>query len=412
MRRNLVLSAIDQAILSIVSFGIGLAFIRWTTKEDYGVFLLCSALILLVVGIQNALISTPMTVRGPQMASDRSERFYSGLYRGQVWVTLGLGLLAGATVAACWLLGVISTSIALIGIGTTIAAIGALKREFARSLWFLKGAAARVVKVDVLYGLIVALAAYWVFKLWVEAAVAGILVGMGVGNVPASFGGRGSLNPGSRICLPDVRTSLREAWADGRWTLPGVLITFGMNHAHTYLLVLVGGLVYVAEVGAARMLLMPVAMLNLSLYRVLRPRWATLRGEGRDGVIRHQLNLALVGILLITLLLVVVLYVLWDWIVEYMLTAEYAGIWMLVALWALFFAGQSARVAISNHLQIYGEFRFITFWVAASAVVVIATTILLVPKVGAEGVVYSMIAGEGVLLATLGYKSIQVSNTP
>src|SRR5579863_7399036 len=58
------LAVADQAVLSGTTFALNVLFARWMSTQEFGVFAVEMACILLVSGFQNALVLEPMSVFG------------------------------------------------------------------------------------------------------------------------------------------------------------------------------------------------------------------------------------------------------------------------------------------------------------------------------------------------------------
>src|SRR6476661_6516554 len=56
------ISALDQIALSIFGFALNLVLVRALSATDYGIVSLWMAMALLAIGIQNALVSAPLSV--------------------------------------------------------------------------------------------------------------------------------------------------------------------------------------------------------------------------------------------------------------------------------------------------------------------------------------------------------------
>jgi O-antigen/teichoic acid export membrane protein len=306
-------------------------------------------------------------------------------------------------IAVLWAYGQLSSIEAVIGVSVLFAVVGISRREFIRSRLFLDDRARDVLRIDSYYCLLLVVGMSIVMGFGFQPIVAFTFACIGVASWPAAGG---NIFKAREVPEPwnGALSAVGEAWRDGRWTLPGVLVTFLMNHAFTFLLAAVGGLIYTAEVSVARMLVMPISLMNVSIYRVLRPKWASMRAAGNEALIRQQRNQAIVVMLALTAVLGICTYLLWEPIVRFVVTTNYANIGWLVVLWTIVFAAQCVRTAQSSQLQVLGEFRYLTFAVAVSAALVVSATIVLVPLLKAAGVIYAMIAGEIVLIGCLAFR--------
>src|SRR5689334_23321227 len=72
MRRNYIVTFVDQGLTTGANMALQVLLIRLISADDYGRFALWQGASLLLLGIQNALITTPLSVR-LGAARDRTE---------------------------------------------------------------------------------------------------------------------------------------------------------------------------------------------------------------------------------------------------------------------------------------------------------------------------------------------------
>jgi O-antigen/teichoic acid export membrane protein len=156
-----------------------------------------------------------------------------------------------------------------------------------------------------------------------------------------------------------------------------------------------------AEAGATRLFIAPLALMNVSLMRILMPRWVTLRAEGEISRISSSGRKALWLMLGIVVAYLAVLYPFRHFLAGKFLTSEYTDITILLLLWGIHFLLQFQRSNISAQLQVFLQFRRITTANLASSVVVIIVGCILISAYGVRGSIVSLIIGELVLTLLL-----------
>ena len=91
-------SLVDQALLSITNFAIGLVFIRYASKTDYYAYSQLLGYIALTIAIQAALINTTALTLLPQKVGE-ARRKMANAYLGLQWA---LSLLICCVRAPVW----------------------------------------------------------------------------------------------------------------------------------------------------------------------------------------------------------------------------------------------------------------------------------------------------------------------
>lgn len=400
--RRIVYSILDQGVLSLLSFLVGIWLIRTTGKSQYGLYLAGNSAYLYVVGVQNALITTQMTVLAPLKRDGERDSFCGALLKGQrLLFTLPLSLVAaGAFIlaAAGW-----RTSDALLLAGTVAAiSLGILSKEFYRSYFFQIHSPQLVLAIDLLFGV-----------LWLAGMAGGrglfpehlhllALAASGLASLLAALAAARI----ARLPAPDgvtpAATALGDAWRGGRWALAGMTVTWLQDQSYIYLVGMLAGVTASAEAGAARLLLVPATLIQVGAFRVLMPRWAQLRKHGRDDLLQKMVRrtalLASASIMLYAILICTVR----ESALAALFPKAYGNIGFLVVLWGVLCALQGARSSYSAGLQVMQRFRTITLANVASAAVVLVFGLFLARSFGAAGGIMAQIAGELTLTLLLG----------
>jgi O-antigen/teichoic acid export membrane protein len=390
---------LDQALLSAANLLVGLLVVRSTAKADYGHYLLGVAAVLFVVSVQNALVTTQMTVLLPGKEPRERERFCAALAAGQFLVFLPLAMAATGTAAMAshagagpWR-GIVPA--------VSAAALGTLLREFGRALHFQRLRPSAVLATDLLYlvllgsGLAVAVArapeGLHITALWL----------MGLASLVTGGIALATARPGPFPGFTEMTAALSEAWRNGRWALGGVTVTWLQDQSYVYLLTLLAGAGAAAEAGAARLFMAPAALLGAGAARALLPRWAVWRSFGdhsRVGRTAARMNSALVACVTAWS---VAAFALAAWGGELILGGAYRQVAPLVALWGLLFALQAARSVQSWRLQAYCRFREIAAANTASAFIALLAAAAFIMRLGTAGSIIALVLGECVLLALL-----------
>ena len=94
--RNDVRALLDQSVVSISSFLTGVLVGRFSTKADFGLYILGYSLVLFLSGCQTSLISTPYSIIRPRLKEEDLKSFTGSTLVFQIFFAtiISIGLLA------------------------------------------------------------------------------------------------------------------------------------------------------------------------------------------------------------------------------------------------------------------------------------------------------------------------------
>lgn len=401
------LAVADQALQSLVNLLSNIFIIRFAAKEEYGVYGVGFASLLLVMGVANALFMLQMTVTAPDKPEGERPVYFGSMLVSMytfsvlliVMAALGL-LLFGQHITADY------RTLIWVVVG---AAPGILTLEFMRQYHYFYSLAHRVLIADLVFFLTYfgAISAFVYFGFedihLVALAMNGLLafvVGMAAiiytVKIPISHAVSGAV------------ASFREAWKNGAWAVGGVFISQMQSQGYVYLLALLKGPTAVAEMNAARLFLSPLLVMSNGFSRVIIPKMAMLKSEGKvDQAVRVALKvLALMLGLLVVYMAVIA--VAWPWISEFLAERGYENLWIPVALWGIYYIGNSLANTPRELLKVYRKFRLLTLAGASTAVVVFAGSIPAIIYFGIVGAIVVLAIGDLVLALILWVKFNQI----
>lgn len=326
----------DQAVISAVSFLTGVLLMRVTSKPDYGMYVLFLNATLLMQSVQNAVITSPiMTVapRRPVTELDRMAGLAAGIQWMAVAVLLALGALVFAAVNAIGLAPGVGLYYLLGGLAF---AAGTLAREFSRTLCYVRKQPYVALRTD-------SLIAFGVIGgLWAGTSAGAMngelalvligsvtLLGATLGRRRASAGD--GLGAHSRWRLWD------ELWECGKWALPSVLVTWVYSSAYSFIVASANGTERVAELGAARMLLMPLGLVVTAWSNAFRPRIAEMFAAGHFSEIGARARLSMMFFLGMAAVYSLCVWLAFPQLNTRFLHGKFAGVETLFPLWGLYF---------------------------------------------------------------------------
>lgn len=334
-RLNPLAAVADQAWLSLLNFAISLAFIWGASKTEYGYYILLMAPLLLIQNIQNAIVNSPLATFLPAAAEAIKPNLRNTAISLHIYLALACGVLGMAGLMVYGQVAALHVDGLLLA-GFVLAIIGTIARESQRSFAYVQGQGVRALVGDLIYGAILLVGiALAILGNQLSAGFVLLLTGI-AGLVPlltrvAGFHG-----------LQTHADPLRQFWSCARWALPSVVVTWVNLSSYPYFAEHALGLAAVADIGAARLFLMPVGLMMTAWANWYRPRisgWLALHNVSAVAHITHRSLLAGWGILAILAVLLVFAYPL----VEPLLGEQYQGLQSLVLMWLLFFAISLAR---------------------------------------------------------------------
>lgn len=401
LRRGLIISFFDQSLLSLGNFLVGIYLIGATAKEQYGMYALACAAVLFFVGMQNALVTTQMTVLAPCDGGGSRERFCAVLATGQYAILLPVLAVASAGTAGAWSAGLLGPDASVLALTVFAALPGIVLREFFRGYYFRLEEPRAVLGADCFYLALLAAgiasaAALSPEELHVGAMCATGAAALGAGLAALGFSGMKPAFPGK-----EMADALSLSWRGGKWAAAGVAVTWLQDQSYLYLLATLAGSAETAEASAARLFLAPAALLNAGFGRVLLPRWAAMRATGRKQGIGPMARRILAWMSGLIALYAVAIRGALPYAGSFPRLREYGDLPTLVTLWSLLFAVQAFRSCSSWRLQAAGRFAPITRANVVSAVVTLVSGVALIGPLGARGGIGALLMGEIVLALLL-----------
>lgn len=400
MRSNIVLSVIDQALISAFNFALNLYLIRLWSPEDFGVFAVVSAAAILAAMLQNALINTPLAVHLPVAASADQKALLRRVFTASN-AALTLLLLCGAT-GGLWLWLDVSHRHLAVAAGLFMAS--QFLREYYRALLAVDGRLRALLGVDVAYVLLavltlaaVQLGGYTVLQS--VPAVLLVLSGWGLVSVLVYLWPR-ALPP--LAALPGEARSVFASQAhEIRWSLLGVITTDIQNRGYLFVAAAVFGPATVAHLQAGRIFFGPLNLLTSAWSRVARPQLARHLGSGESDVFKKLLRQALSAFVVFNLLFLVALYVAWPYLSALVFHGKYQDLGYVTAGWGLANLAFQIRSCLGIGVQAMRRFRQLTsatiFGAIVSSLMVGLTCLLQQPT----WLITSVIVGECVAIVVI-----------
>lgn len=398
--RHTSVSVVDQALNSAANFAVGLLLIRTIPTAEYGTFVLANTALYLAIGVENSLFTAPMSVLAPKLAAAEKHTFVAALGLGQLVIWLPLLVLSCIVASILGSAGILDAGSVRLAWVTACVAGPFVVREFVRQALFIFSAPVAVLIADATYAaaMIAAVAAvtttaapglYAVAAIGLAAIVAtaaGGVVYLKMAGLPTHF----DLQP------------LKQTWHLARWGLLGMAVSWAQHQGFLYLLAAVQGSEAVGHVSAARLLLMPIALVITGVGTILRPRCAAWLASDEARKAMSRLLALTVATAIGSLVYVLALWLGRDLIVGTLMRMPLGSLDALILVWAVVLLIEVFRENLMILLQVLERFDWLFFLALAGGLSALGGGYVLLQHWGAAGAVAGVAVGEAVYLVGIG----------
>jgi len=394
------IASVDQAFLSALNFLISIVLIKTVSKPEYGYYSIFFSIILFMASTQNAVINTPLAVLLITKKGGKKKKYVGSLYFGQnlfLFLFALIGILAGMLT---WYFNLLDSSLSAIIAAISIASIGILLREFLRAYFFADEAPKTVLIIDIIYivlFIILSFVAYLFSQL--NVAVVFFLMGLSSFFVGLYFSSKSKW----KFSRSDIKTTYSENWKYGKWALFGVTVTHIQTYSYLYLLGIIVSSAAVADVSAARLLLMPLILVQEGWSKVILPYGSKLREEKRlSRLFKEQIAIT-IAFVVIVMFLVLSLIFFKPLLLRIVLSAKYANSFNYIFYWGAIFAMGFITLNASFGLQVLKNFELISKINFVTMIVTVLLSYFLIYSNGIEGGLIALLVGQIVSAILLWY---------
>jgi len=401
---NSIVASVDQAALSGLSFLISIVLIKTVPKVDYGYYSIGFSVALFLICIQNAIVNTPLAVLLVSKNSSEKKTYAASLGLGQFIVILPAVCL-GLILAAMLKFGGLDPTQAAVAAAICFAAIGILFREFLRAYYFAEEMPQQVLKIDLFYVLIF-LCGVGIIYFFFKISVSFIFVLMGISGILA-----GLIFCCARNWRPhklSIKKSYRENWKYGKWALLGVIVWHIQNYSYLYLLGALLGGAAVAEVSAARLLMMPMILFREGWMKIVVPYGSRLREQRNLKRFFKEQLLACLIFGLVVVLYTAVIMSLSGFLQTMLFTQKYTDSLNYILFYAVIFIIGFLGVNANYGLQVTKHFDLITKINFFTMLVTLGCTYFLIKGYGIKGSLTALIIGEALVVVILWYNYAKI----
>lgn len=390
-------AVVGQALLSAANLAAGILLLRYASDHQYGSYVLVTAGILLVSSLQNAFVSPTLIARLARLGRDARAALIAGAWREQ------RRLIVAATACVCALALLASFTAALpaptmlLAIAGVIAGAVTLRRGFFRLALQAHHHATDVLKSDAYYALLLVPGVLLATR-WPQSAAAATCA-LALAALFSGSQAMRALHRAEGIATTPGVDVLRALAPVGAWAAAGAAIHWTFGQGYNYLVAGVLDVAAVAEIAAARLVLMPVNLLSMGIGSMMLPlTTGWLLRESPSRVLRRLAAFsAAIGLLALAYFAVV--WLARDWLFTVVLRKSFAQRDTLLLLWAAALMIMVLRDQLLHLLVARQRLRELSALALVSAIAATGAILWAMQHWGAPGAVVGVLVGESINLA-------------
>ncbi len=388
---RLALSVGAQAMVSGFHFALNLLLLRFVSPYEYGVFAFAFVMAMFASAINNALISTPLTVYTPVIEDEPERAQQEAMFSTLNLLLFTLLLLFGAGYA---LWSEIPNTVGL-SVAAFIAVYAA--RQYSRSTAYARMRPLVAASGDTTYvasGTIIIIS----FLLLVDQlTVSHVLLALATANLCAMLVERFRLHGFSRrwFLLAKIN-SYNKIWEQSRWALAGSLTTLFLAQAHSVIITSTHGPDAYAPLAAGFVLFGPVRVALLTWQNMVKPELAVDLSKSRHAAVRSQIKITTLLMVAAVMGLGICIWIGWPWIYQFLYAEQYSDqpMAVIVTMWSIIAVFAASYNAPAAALQAMRDFRVLAiasiYGAVLSGVLVALTLYFYKP----ETTLYGILAAE------------------
>jgi len=400
----------SQALLSAANFSIGLILIRSTSDLQYGYYVLASSAIVLLVSMQNAFFSPPLSIRMNRLDPRGRGELVGGLYRAQRSILPALGGVAVVIALGLWYAQVLDVHTGPLVLATVFAALAILHREYFRMVLLAHRRPYDVLRTDVCY-VVLMVAGVMLVTLTPAPAVAAVFT-LGLAAVASGILLSRTLHRHEPWNTDGAQGILREIVPLAAWSTAGAGIHWAFSQGYIYLVAGTLDIATVAAIAATRLLMMPVNLISSGIGSLMLPLAAGWLHRHGARLLWRRLCLLALGLGAATLCYFAAVWFLRDWLFAVVLKKEFVQRDELLLLWGAIFLVIVVRNQLVCLLAAQGRFRLLTSLTFVSAVLSLASSYWGMLRFGAGGALVGMLIGESVNTIGIAILSLRTLQNP
>lgn len=352
---RLFLSVGAQGLVSGFHFALNLLLLRLVTPYDYGVFAFAFVLAMFASAVNNALISTPLTVYTPVIKDEAERGVQEAMFSTLNLLLFGL-LIAGGLIYAH--LAGLDSQISM-AVTAFVAVYSA--RHFSRSAGYARMKPLITATGDTVY-VVSGVCIVLILVLTQETInISSVLYALAAANLSAMVVERFRLHGKHRPWLSFGKiNSYGEVWLQSRWALAGSLTTLFLAQAHSVIITSTNGPNAYAPLAAGFVLFGPVRVALLTWQNMVKPELAVALSESRQLAVRAQIRTTTFLMAGAVLCMGLFLWLAWPLIFKFLYAEQYAdqpmalivGLWSIITLFAASYNAPAAALQAMRDFKV------------------------------------------------------------
>lgn len=402
MLKKSLASIADQMLLSALNLGLALALIRFADKTSYGLYLQWFGVVMLAYSLIDATVGATLVTQfnrltGAEARADAVSAHMRLTMRTCAAVVALSGLGWWLFMAPQMPASAPSSGVDWLALPAAAAYVGSYAwREFKRGTGHLLHQAFPVLYMDITYA-VLTLAGMAALIASSAVSLSTTLVTLACANAVAAAVWIRSPAPQGPGEWTD-RANWRTVWGTSRWAMGGASLAWVSNHAFLYASAALLGLAATADVGAARLFLMPLSLITLGWKNVARADIGDLLQQSDLSAARRYVTRSVLMVSGFGVLYLLALWVGYDYVATHFLPSTYQNLGVLIVVWSLYFVVYNVRNVGSVLLAAMGHFKPLFKLDVTGLVVQAVGMAVLVSAYGAVGLILSVALCECVLV--------------
>jgi O-antigen/teichoic acid export membrane protein len=401
-RSRYAIAALDQIALSLFGFALNLVLVRVLSATDFGIVSLWLSVSLLAVGVQNALVSGPLSVYLPAARDPEAGR------RLETALSLVNLLTIAATAVAVVAVDLLADAEwaprdLAAGLAIPLFIAFTLFREYYRSVAYSRHDMAMLLWTDLPYlaTTILCLAAMLVWPARF-GTLAGAFLALSLGCAVSQLClQRRRIEPSPPLLRRGTLAPYRAIAGEVSWSLVGVVANHIETRSYTYIATSMIGLAALAAINIVGVLFRPITVLSSAWARTALPQLSGMLARRDIAAFDRMLGWALGATAIGSIAWYLGLLACWDPVERFVLAGKYPDAVALLLPWAAASAATTLRYVAGMGLVAARQFKFLAHVQIVCGALAAAATVAMILWQGMVGAMWGIAIGNAACLAMI-----------
>ncbi|WED20612.1 hypothetical protein L3Q72_08090 [Vibrio sp. JC009] len=403
MKKSIIISFIDQGMLSAFNMVLSILFIKVLSFSEFGSYSLAFAYGLTLISFQNALSTTPMSIMTKKRVSSGLSK-YQNLFNLNQYIfllcTAAISLLFSGFTGHSWLI-------------ICFYSISFCFREYVKNQLLLNYHLVLVFIVDLVFVVLTSALLLGCFFLDMLSEST-VLVSLAFSSFVGTLCVKGYCLLGIDVSRTSVMLWFRffkvKVWRMARWTTLGVSLTELYGRSYLYIINIAWGQDILGLVQGARVLFGPLNLFLMGWFRVGRNYMASCVGADDKKGFNRFFWLSIFGFVVLSTGVIILVNLAWGIIEPLLFDEANQDMYYAVMCWGLVMFTVNIRMVVSTALQAYSEFKKQALFNALCAIVTVGSGYIITQYLFWQVMPFSVFLGELTLLLCCSYYLKKIKN--